>query len=235
MKHTLAGKCIPGYQAITISYDVAFPAASDVTRCGTGYYYKNGSCVAYEQSVCESGYVYENPAIINSSFETTYIGGCIGGYDPILAHHDAMYVMVSAHDKCGAGEYPTGTGCAPHPTTGCPSNYYAITPATAFARIEPDAECGTNYSAYYDTDICRKYLGAAMAQVCTPQYECLSAGSTLRTSTGIVLPLYREKLTTPALNIGFSNGDVCYANMAPNAAAGTINIMYNQEVYHVGE
>ena len=235
--YTYAGGCTGGMEPIQTSHSAMRLADTIATsiQCGTGYYYKNGACVAYEQSLCKDGYFYETPIVQESTFDVTHSGKCLGGYDTLLGRDYASYVVFSAAEKCGAGEYPTGTGCAAHPTENCPDNYYAITPLTAFKRTADPAECGTNYSLYYDTDFCRKYLGANMASVCTPQLICTSGGASLRTSTGIVLPIYDDQVTAPVLKIRFENGHICNANMVPGAKNGTINMRYNNETYHLEE
>ncbi len=60
---------------------------------------------------------------------------------------------------------------------------------------------------------------------------CTLGFTTLNTSTGVTVPLYAEKRTTPSINIGDVNG-ACHADLAPGRATGAINIMYNGEIYH---
>ena len=53
--------------------------------------------------------------------------------------------------------------------------------------------------------------------------NCPANNTTLRTSTGLIFPLYGEKLTTPALNIKFENDQICYAELRPGTASDTLN------------
>ena len=52
---------------------------------------------------------------------------------------------------------------------------------------------------------------------------CPAGITTLRTSTGLIFPLFKDKLTTPALNIKFENNQICYANLEPGTASNTLN------------
>lgn len=229
---TAAGQCEPGYVPFLTSFDVSYPVARELPmKCDEGYYYKDGNCVAYDVGPCDSGFV-DNGTNAGSMFDYTYVGGCTGGMEPFLGRPYAAYVMATAATHCGAGYYPTPNGCVAHATDDCPTNYYAITPSAAFVRGDEDDECATNYSLYHDTDLCLKYLGPNMAEVCTPQLRCESVATTLRTSTGIILPLYREKVTQPSLHVLFDNGDLCYANFISGDANGAVNVNYNGAVYH---
>ena len=53
----------------------------------------------------------------------------------------------------------------------------------------------------------------------------------IKTSTGIVVPLYADKHTTPSVHIRYNN-TVCYADLEPGNVAGAINIKFNGDVYH---
>ena len=231
-----AGACDPGYVPYTANRAVSYPVARELTmKCDPGYYYKNNTCVAYTQGGCLSGYYDETPAIQDSMFDMTYGGKCTGGMEPMLSRLFAAYAVRSSVAHCGAGYYPTTSGCAAHATDNCPTNYYAITPATAFVRGDENDECATNYSLYNDTDFCLKFLGNNMSELCTPQLTCNAGVTTFRTSTGIILPLYRDRVTTPSLNFLIGNGNLCFVNLVPGNARGAINFNYNGTVYHGAE
>ncbi len=67
--------------------------------------------------------------------------------------------------------------------------------------------------------------GTACDKLCTLGY------TTLNTSTGVTVPLFADKRTTPSINIGDVNG-ACHADLVPGRATGAINVMYNGEIYH---
>lgn len=59
--------------------------------------------------------------------------------------------------------------------------------------------------------------------------------SKLKTSGGLEFPILSTKPTTIALNFGMANNAVCYAPLeAGNGGTDSMNISYNNSVYHVG-
>jgi hypothetical protein len=178
---------------------------------------------------CPSGFT-EIDQVYKATFNHTYAGTCTAGYQIIPWVGDMVYLP--SPTKCPIGYQHTANGCAPIAPENCPDNYYAALPTNGFMRADANDACTTNYSAYNDTDFCRRYLGNNMAEFCTPQMTCTAGGTTLNVSNGMVLPLYDEKLTTPSINIGWPNGHVCYVNLVAGTASGTINLKYNDETYH---
>lgn len=61
---------------------------------------------------------------------------------------------------------------------------------------------------------------------------CAAGVTTLRTSTGVSVPLWAEKSTEPSLCVEYNNV-VCYGNLATGRATDTINIEYNNQIYHL--
>lgn len=59
--------------------------------------------------------------------------------------------------------------------------------------------------------------------------------SKLKTSSGLEFPILSTKPTTVALNFGMANNSVCYAPLETgNGGNGSMDISYNNSVYHVG-
>ena len=56
--------------------------------------------------------------------------------------------------------------------------------------------------------------------------------SQIKTSTGLSFALYAEKYTEPALAIEYNNGK-CYGMLDLGRATNTINIIHNNEIYHL--
>lgn len=231
---SFAGGCgtNSGYVPTIITNEFVYPI-SDHINCGAGQRYENGACVNNVQNDCASGYL---DGEINDAF--TFIqsiaGSCTTGYQPVATRQEISYLtnrgLGSA--KCAVGYYPTANGCVAYPVDNCPDNYYAVLPNAAYVRAGSDGTCGTNYSASADTDICLRYMAPNIPDMCTPQLPCAGGANSLRTSTGVNLPVYGESVTTPSINIGFVNGTVCHVNMLPGAANNTVNIKYNNETYH---
>ncbi len=65
---------------------------------------------------------------------------------------------------------------------------------------------------------------------CSPDVACGSM-KYIRTGNGVSVPLYSKKYTTPALNIAVGD-TVCYANLIPGSATGTISINDGTGLYH---
>ena len=64
----------------------------------------------------------------------------------------------------------------------------------------------------------------------TCQLLCAS-GITKLHAGGLTIPLYKSKLTSPAINIQH-NGQICYASLATGAASNALNINYGGNTYH---
>lgn len=54
----------------------------------------------------------------------------------------------------------------------------------------------------------------------------------LRTSTGLIVPIYATKVTSPSLNLQVENTR-CYVNLLQGRKAGTINLQIKDEIWHV--
>ena len=107
----------------------------------------------------------------------------------------------------------------------CPSGFVAVEydhviPATAGA-------CPMGYVAYDELDVCCGASGACWLV----RMGCASGVSTIKTSTGLSVPLYAEKSTNPSIHVKY-NGMTCYADLAQGNAINAINIQYNGIVYH---
>ncbi len=125
--------------------------------------------------------------------------------------------LLSAADTCSAcdtDEYSSAGASSCSSCTNKPSNSYYTGPGTSSAC--PWA-CNNGFNKTFEG------LCALM---------CTAGVTTLRTGTGVIVPLYAEKLTTPAINIRTTGGQMCYANLAEGNGAGAINVKYNNITYH---
>ena len=175
---------------------------------------------------CATGFVQSSAGIINAY--TSVNNSCHPG-DTLVPVRNAYITNIQSYG-CGPGYYYDGTQCTAHALgDGCPTNYY--TPSTVFTRANANGTCSSG-NVYNGIPICAVKIGDSSAGVCTPQLACESGGITLRTSNGVALPLWRERLTIPSLNVGFENGDICYINILPGTAPGTINFGSGNNVYH---
>lgn len=231
---SFAGGCgtNTGYTSVVIADEFVYPLSDHIT-CGAGQRYENGACVNNTVGDCDTGYV-DSQLNDYASFIQSSAGSCTTGYQSIITRQEVSYLTQRGNNanKCGVGYYPTANGCVAYPIGNCPDNYYAVVPNSAYTRLNANDECNTNYSAYGDVDLCLRYMAPNIADTCTPQLACTGGATTLRTSTGVNLPLYGEHVTTPSMNLQFSNGTRCYINMIPGTGANTINVKYNNETYH---
>lgn len=93
-----------------------------------------------------------------------------------------------------------------------PDNAYYSTAGTC------DFECDAGYHQTFDNKC---------AQMCT--HPMLNF---LRTNTGIKIPLYEHKITSPSVVIEYQ-GHKCYANLQPGVEAGKIIFELNGELHHI--
>ncbi len=85
-------------------------------------------------------------------------------------------------------------------------------------RVSCEFSVGENEHIY--NDVCYQDCGAGITKI--------------KTSTGLVFPIFSTKPTTPAINVKY-NDVVCYIPLeAGDGGAGSMNILYNNETYHLG-
>ena len=95
-----------------------------------------------------------------------------------------------------------------------PTNAHITSACTAAANTVWECDSGT---VHMSNDTCEPLCTAGITQ--------------LNTSNGLSFNIYANKLTTPALNL-LRNNTVCYVNLSPGVASGTINIQHGDTVYH---
>jgi len=132
---------------------------------------------------------------------------------------DAGYVSVLP--KNNYGDYRTWFDSYP-----VASDFEVCVPA-GFGRYSADGEIeGTACPAGTST---RTPLASSVD-------ECLAlcTGGVTKFRVGAYsFNLWRDKYTTPALDVRMPNGTVCYVNLASGAATGTMNIRVGDKTYHV--
>lgn len=114
----------------------------------------------------------------------------------------------------------------------CPGGFVAIEEPDEFVVLSGDGTCPAGYTAVDEYDACG---GGAVDYLCyiasVVRALCGAGIDKIKTSTGIVVPLYADKYTTPSVHVRY-NDTVCYADLEPGNVAGTINIKFNGDVYH---
>ena len=110
------------------------------------------------------------------------------------------------------------------PNDVCPDGFYTV---------PYDVSCGVGLVEVSDipqcdTDTSGEFCLIGGAPLAAP---CAAGVTTLRTGTGLTIPLWADKNTTPALHVRY-NGTVCYINLEPGNAPNSINVEYGGVVYH---
>ncbi len=126
---------------------------------------------------------------------------------------------------------------------------FIILPFVAFAQSCPTGMTAVEYDNYVaaDAGVCPAgYVAHDVADVCSDtstsvcwllkQMRALcGAGVTqIKASSGVVVPLYSDRATTPSLCISYNN-TTCYVDLESGGAADSINVKYNGAVYHTVE
>ena len=251
------GKCeMPGHHLTTIpdEFVAIYNGAtigSAVTLCPGGY--KNGSsCTSYTQGHCDSGY-YDMAGVSQSAVSAKAGNSClVPGYRQ-REIPDVMYPIYNgftagtAATLCGSNAYRSGSSCVALTGVGCPTDYKKLPIASTVLSPMPGAgTCGTGKHSYSfnqncdenpDDDSCVLVCedGLNYTGVGTCAALCEYGATELRTSTGLSVPLYATKETTPALNVGLGGG-VCYINLVPGNTSGSALMLRNgQTLYHTVE
>ena len=253
----VGSKCnMPGYHLADIPDELVpiyngATIGSAVTLCPGGY--KNGSsCTNYAQGHCESGY-YDMAGVAQSAVSAKVGNSClVPGYrqreipDEMYAIYNG-FAVGTATTLCGADAYRSGSSCVALTGVGCPTNYKKLPAASGvLAPLTAPGTCGTGKHSYVfnqrcdenpDDDSCVLVCedGLNYTGVGTCAALCEYGATELRTSTGVSLPLYATKETTPALNVGIGEG-ICYINLVQGATSGNALMLRNgQTLYHAVE
>ena len=84
-------------------------------------------------------------------------------------------------------------------------------------------------------DDCKIWCGDGFEVFGNECKQLCGAGVTkLKISTGVTVPIFADKLTTPALNIKYNN-QICYVNLLVGGMQKAVNIKHNNIVYHMVE
>ena len=126
---------------------------------------------------------------------------------------------------------------------------FFILPFVAFAQSCPTGMVAVEYDNYVaaDAGACPAgYVAHDVVDVCSDASTgvcwlveqmralCGAGIDKIKTSTGVVIPLYSNRVTTPSFCVRYNN-TVCYADMVLGSQSGTINIRHNDTVYHLVE
>lgn len=214
--------------------------------CNPGYYMSNSVCTkcpmtAYcpgDDTLYSCADLYKGNHTITSTLSSA-VGGAISPDECIcyfILPGDETSINQNWKGKCNVGPteihyiqpwwcrvgyYATDcttndrcTRCAP--CTNAPENAEYTSYGQKDANDCP-WKCSTGYLINHDASKCDQL--------------CKMGVSTLKTSTGITVPLYAQKRTTPSINIKINN-NVCYADLMTGQSNNAINLVYNNQIYH---
>ena len=105
----------------------------------------------------------------------------------------------------------------------CPDGFYTV---------PYDVSCGTGLVEIADIPQCNSDTSGDFCLIGGVLIAPCAAGiTTIRTGTGVSIPLWAEKSTQPSLCVKY-NDNICYANLEAGQATNAINVNYDGEVYH---
>lgn len=119
----------------------------------------------------------------------------------------------------------------------CPTGTYSdTTGAVQCTQCENEIPIGASYKGGNTTSTCAWACPVGYLVYDGACRELCPHGKYFNTATGIQVPIYKEKITTPSVGIKFENvsGDnICYSPLELGGMPGTINIEYNGNTYHM--
>jgi len=249
---TLQNNCLNTYNRVTMP-EMFHPMYNGILvkfgpkLCGPGYDMVNGTCTARTQGRCPNGYMMY-PVSSNTFSAQTLDLNCMNSYNTFEVP-DILQMMYNGilvnfgPELCGAGMRMSDGACVPLERGECPENYYDATVDAETLMKTNMGKCDTNYSAYGLSANCGAATDAALCAILcdapavytgvgTCATPCELGARRLNTSNGILVPLYSERQSTPTLNVLFPDGGMCYGNLVSGAARGSINMNYNNTIYH---
>lgn len=220
---------------------------SEITLCSDGYSANGTSCTSYAQNNCDSGYhdILATDAFIAPQ-ETecryaTYKKQTLPDTTTYLIYNG---ILVGAEiTLCSNGYSTNGSSCTTYSNGYCPNDYYDLNNGETTFKALNAGSCGSGYKTYNAESACGYSLsGSTCVDLCvnglmttdvgTCASLCSLGATTLRSSTGLIIPMWSEKQTTPSVNIGINDG-VCYINLVPGTtSASAIMFEYDNNRYH---
>ena len=108
----------------------------------------------------------------------------------------------------------------------CPDGFYTV---------PYEIDCGEGLVDVADVAHCDEDTSGDYCLIGeVPAIPCAAGVTTLRTGTGVSIPLWADKNTTPALAVRYNNM-TCWGNLQSGQVTNGINLKYNNQVYHLVE
>ena len=219
----------------------------EITLCTNGYSPDNSTCSTYARGDCETNYYELEPSA--TSFVSPSGNMCnVGGYKShtmpdttiSVVYHGA--VLGNEITLCTNGYSPDNSTCTTYTAGDCPESYVDIK-AGATSFVAKNGSCASGYKQYTAEESCG-YMPSASTCVSLCENGQLTTGvgtcgtlctlgiTTLRTSNGVIVPLWSTKQTQPSINIGYNNG-ICYGNLTTESTTERqIYVQWDTNKYH---
>ena len=203
-----------------LSYEVPGAGATDMEgNCPNGMYRvrMRGGFMAHNMpaTLCDNGY-FDGAGCVPYAPDST---NCPDGYNKVIANTSLRVIADGTDCPSGTRSVSPYDGSVPDNKMVSVWSYpYETVPDTKLSvRLCPDGQ-DMNYAGDCAALCAVSNTGVSMRY--------------LRTGNGLVFPIYAKKLTTPSLNFKSGNRH-CYVNLLPERVMGTINIMRDNEYFHV--
>jgi len=222
-------------------------SGAEVNLCTNGYSTNNSSCTTYGAHDCASGYyeqtsntstfigVYDNKCVLS-----TYKKKTVPETTVVLTYRGL--VSGAEVNLCTNGYSTNNSSCTTYGSGYCWNGYYDMNLGSTTFNAPTSGACASNahtytidacgYAPTAETclDVCGD--GQMYTDVGTCASLCSLGVTTLRTSTGLIIPMWETKQISPSINIGVNQG-VCYVNLQSGTTSDhAIMIRYNDTTYH---
>lgn len=236
--------CDAGYPVMTVTEttETDSDTGEEITTKTVEY-----SCQSYTQGVCPDSFVARD---LHGVFMTDMVGKCSDDMRKIRS--GGLFIEQQLPVTLCDNGYFNGDSCVPYApdTENCPSGYNKMFVNSSVQRVLDTCPDGTHlisdnqisvwsypYDSVPDTMVavrlCDSGYDMNYMGDCTALCAVSNTGVNmqyLRTSTGLVFPVYVKKLTTPSLNVKAGSRQ-CYINLVPGSGSGAINVQYQDVLY----
>ena len=213
-------KCarFPDFMDVCLNYGL--DSLVDIDGLGWTIYYNDIPITGTSDGVLDTRF----QSTTTCTFLSPFTASLTTAYDGGIIPRD----MGSGHiciDTCSLSSSFSTTSFSTLPGDVCPDGFftvpYEVSCGTDMVNITSDIpNCSDDTSGEY----CLIPAGPTTV-------PCNLGISMLRTETGLSIPLFAEKYTSPAIHIGY-NGGTCYADLTIGQEINAINIKYNGTIYH---
>lgn len=179
-----------------------------------------GRVVSSSSDVWGPNYVYSANCEITSPYSMIFM----------TEHRVGVATDVNYAELCANVATNTPLSSENAATLSAPIQLDGDTCPDGFFTVPYESWCGDGMVNIADVPSCDEDMSGeyCLMPVLKP---CTSGISRLRTSNGVSVPLFAEKSTLPSLAVKY-NGITCFANFEPGTADGTLNVVFDGQVYH---